>query len=65
MTLMATPEERELNRRLIEISKAISELVCAAATDEEAARIRDEALRTITEQSEAARQRISRSATSK
>lgn len=62
---MTTPAERELNKRIIEISKAFSSLVCGASTPDDAVYIRDEALRTVAEQSEIARMKISRSAPEK
>lgn len=62
MTLMNTPADRELNKRLIDISKALSTLICGASTDDDATYIRDEALRAVAEQSEIARLRLSRSA---
>ncbi len=65
MTLMNTPADRELNKRLIDISKALSSLLCGASTNEDASYIRDEALRTVAEQSEVARLRLSRVASGK
>lgn len=62
MTFMTTPADRELNKRLIEISKALSTLVCGASTADDVVYIRDEALRSVAEQSEIARLRLSRSA---
>ena len=51
MTLMNTPADRELNKRLIDISKALTTLLCGASTVDDSAYIRDEALRTVAEQS--------------
>lgn len=62
---MNTPADRELNKRLIDISKALSKMLCGASTDDDASYIRDEALRTVAEQSEIARLRLSRSAAGK
>lgn len=47
MTLMNTPADRELNKRLIDISKALTTLLCGASTVDDSAYIRDEALRTV------------------
>lgn len=65
MTLMTSPADRELNKRLIEISKAFSTLLCGASTADDATYIRDEALRAVSEQSEIARLRLSHSASGK
>lgn len=66
MTLMNTPADRELNkRRLIDISKALTTLLCGASTVDDSAYIRDEALRTVAEQSELARLKLSRAASGK
>lgn len=62
MTFMTTPADRELNQRLIEISKALSSLVCGASTADDVVYIRDEALRSVAEQSEIARLKLSRTA---
>ena len=45
MTLMNTPADRELNKRLIDISKALTTLLCGTSTVDDSAYIRDEALR--------------------
>ena len=60
MTLMNTPADRELNKRLIDISKALTTLLCGASTVDDSAYIRDEALRTVAEQSELARLKLAR-----
>lgn len=65
MTLMNTPADRELNKRLIDISKALTTLLCGASTVDDSAYIRDEALRTVAEQSELARLKLSRAASGK
>lgn len=62
---MNTPADRELNKRIIDISKAISTLVCGASSAEDAAYLRDEALRTVSEQAEIARLRLARSSSGK
>lgn len=65
MTLMNTPADRELNKRLIDISKALSSLICGASTSDDVVYIRDEALHAVAEQSEMARLRLSRAASGK
>ena len=62
MTLMNTPADRELNKRLIDISKALTTLLCGTSTVDDSAYIRDEALRAVAEQSELARLKLSRAA---
>ena len=47
MTLMNTPADRELNKRLIDISKALTTLLCGTSTVDDSAYIRDEALRAL------------------
>mgnify|MGYP007002626401 FL=1 len=49
MTLMNTPADRELNKRLIDISKALTTLLCGTSTVDDSAYIRDEALRAVAE----------------
>lgn len=61
MMFVTYPADHELNARLIDISKALSTLVCGAATADDAAYIRNEALRTVAEQSEVARLKLSHS----
>ena len=65
MTLMNTPADRELNKRLIDISKALTTLLCGTSTVDDSAYIRDEALRAVAEQSELARLKLSRAASGK
>lgn len=60
MTLMSTPADRELNKRLIDISIALTTLLCGTSTVDDSAYIRDEALRAVAEQSELARLKLSR-----
>ena len=64
MTLMNTPADRELNKRLIDISKALTTLLCGTSTVDDSAYIR-EALRAVAEQSELARLKLSRAASGK
>lgn len=65
MTLMNTPADRELDKRLIDISKALTTLLCGTSTVDDSAYIRDEALRAVAEQSELARLKLSRAASGK
>ena len=41
MTLMNTPADRELNKRLIDISKALTTLLCGTSTVDDSAYIRE------------------------
>lgn len=58
---MSTPTDNELNRRIIELSKAVSSLFEKASSTGDVPALRDEALRAIADQSEAARNKLSRS----
>ena len=65
MMLMTSPEDHELNKRIIDISKALSTLLYGASTADDAAYIRNEALRAVSEQSEIARTKLSHSVSEK
>lgn len=55
---MNTSSDQELNQRLIELSKAVSALFASASSSHEIPTMREEALRTIVEQSEMASKRL-------
>lgn len=57
---MSTSSNPELNQRLIELSQAVSALFASASSTHEIPTMREEALRTIAEQSEAASKRLNR-----